>query len=211
VITITPSNESLDKVKYIAEKMEGRPFHFHSHLLYDIRSSLGSHPINYLEIGTAYGMTVSLVASHAYTTNCYSIDLGFPEGADLIVEKNVNTFKNKTSTFTYLKGNSRDPDIINRVNSEVNNFDFIFIDGDHSFDGVIQDFNNYSKLLKSGGVLVFDDYLDEWDSPGVRPAVDKIVDENKEKFHILGTLEYPLIDTFSEKIKSSNLFIMVKI
>jgi predicted O-methyltransferase YrrM len=211
VITITPSNESLDKVQYIAEKMEGRPFHFHSHLLYDIRSSLGNQTINYLEIGTAYGMTVSLVASHPYTTNCYAIDLGFPEGVEVVVEKNVNTFKNKTSTFTYIKGNSREVDVINRLKSQVDTFDFIFIDGDHAFNGVIQDFNNYGNLLRPGGVLVFDDYLDEWDSPGVRPAVDKIVDDNKENFHILGTLKYPLIDTFSEKIKSSNLFIMVKL
>lgn len=211
MILITPSSESLEKVKHIAKTMEGRPFHFHSHLLYDIRTGLGKQSINYLEIGTAYGMTVSLVASHPYTTNCYSIDLGFPEGADLVVEKNVNTFKNKSSTFKYFKGNSRDPEIIKSVNDIVNGFDFIFIDGDHSFNGVIQDFTNYSNLLNPGGVLVFDDYLDEWDSGGVRPAVDKIVDDNKEKFHILGSLDYPLIDTFSEKIKSSNLFIMIKI
>lgn len=211
MISITPSIESLEKVRHIAKTMEGTPFHFHSHLLYDIRTSIGNEPINYLEIGTAYGMTVSLVASHPYTTNCYSIDLALPEGSDLLVEKNVNKFKNKSSTFKYFKGNSRDPDIIKCANDIPDGFDFIFIDGDHSFDGVLQDFANYSNLLKSGGVLVFDDYLDEWDSAGVRPAVDRIVDENKEKFHIVGSLSYPLVDTFSEKIKSSNLFIMVKL
>jgi predicted O-methyltransferase YrrM len=35
--------------------------------------------------------------------------------------------------------------------------DFLFIDGDHSFDGVWQDFNMYSPLVARGGLIAFHD------------------------------------------------------
>jgi len=36
-------------------------------------------------------------------------------------------------------------------------FDIIYIDGDHTFDTVIKDINNYAPLIKPGGFLVMDD------------------------------------------------------
>jgi cephalosporin hydroxylase len=57
----------------------------------------------------------------------------------------------------------------------------IFIDGDHSYDQVLADFNNYRDLLAPGGCMVFHDYgfgshngLPDTD-PGVRPAIDEHV------------------------------------
>ncbi len=54
----------------------------------------------------------------------------------------------------------------------------IFIDGDHSYDQVIADFNNYRDVLAPGGCMVFHDYcygnhngLPEAD-PDVRRAID---------------------------------------
>jgi predicted O-methyltransferase YrrM len=35
--------------------------------------------------------------------------------------------------------------------------DFLFIDGDHSYDGVKQDFSDYSKFVKKGGIIAFHD------------------------------------------------------
>src|SRR5262245_53391504 len=35
--------------------------------------------------------------------------------------------------------------------------DFLFIDGDHSRDGVWQDFNTYSRLVPPGGLIAFHD------------------------------------------------------
>jgi predicted O-methyltransferase YrrM len=210
MINIIPTLDSLDKVRSISIGMEGQPFHFHSHLLYDIRTALGPNKINYLEIGTAYGMSVALVAAHPYPTNCYGIDLGVPEGIEQNVNNNVDKFKNTESAFKYYKGNSRSNDVLNSLQNDVNQFDFIFIDGDHSTFGATRDFEIYSTMLKSGGILVFDDYLDEWDSPGVRIAIDQIVVDYANEYDIIGSLTYDMIDDFSDKIKSSNLFIMVK-
>ena len=57
----------------------------------------------------------------------------------------------------------------------------VFIDGDHTFEQVLADFNNYRDLLAPGGVMAFHDYgsgehngLPEA-HPGVRPAIDEQV------------------------------------
>jgi len=48
----------------------------------------------------------------------------------------------------------------------------MFIDGDHSYEGVKKDFELYSPQLEGGGYLVFDNYRD-----GTCPGVDRFVDE----------------------------------
>ena len=42
-------------------------------------------------------------------------------------------------------------------------FDFIYIDGDHTAEGVLQDAVLSWRLLKPGGIMAFDDYL--WEDP----------------------------------------------
>lgn len=57
----------------------------------------------------------------------------------------------------------------------------IFIDGDHTHDQVVADFQNYRDVLAPGGILVFHDYGygshngREDVVPGVRPAIDEYV------------------------------------
>lgn len=50
-------------------------------------------------------------------------------------------------------------------------FDFIYIDGDHSYEGALSDANLAWPLLKKGGIIIFDDYNN--DEFGVRQAVDQ--------------------------------------
>ena len=57
----------------------------------------------------------------------------------------------------------------------------IFVDGDHSFNQVIADIQNYREILAPGGIFVFHDYGyglhngKEDVVPGVRPAIDEHV------------------------------------
>lgn len=46
-------------------------------------------------------------------------------------------------------------DLKNRLNGR--QIDFLFIDGDHIYDGVKQDFENYSALLRKGGIVALHD------------------------------------------------------
>ena len=38
-----------------------------------------------------------------------------------------------------------------------NSIDFLFIDGDHSYEGVKNDFEMYKPLVSKGGIIVLDD------------------------------------------------------
>lgn len=204
------TKKSLDINRDISKKMEGKTFHFHTHILYDIRTSLGKEKIiKYFEIGAYAGGSASLMSSHPYPTDCYSLDLSYPIDKE-IVEKNVERFKNPINTFQYIKGNSQSNETIEKIKESVGNIDILFIDGDHSKKGATLDYTNYSVLLNSGGYLIFDDYLDHKDSPEVKIAVDEIVssDESK-KYDIIGSIKYDILKEFTE-MESSNLFIMRK-
>lgn len=58
----------------------------------------------------------------------------------------------KILTYT---GFSTDKKILNELKGY--SFDLIYIDGDHTFDTVIKDINNYAPLITPGGFLVMDD------------------------------------------------------
>lgn len=60
-------------------------------------------------------------------------------------------------------------------------YDFIYIDGDHSFSAVYQDIKNYYPLLKNGGVIAGHDI----DQQPVLEAFFKFISENNiKKFSI---------------------------
>ena len=67
-------------------------------------------------------------------------------------------------------------------------FDFIYIDGDHSPEAVAIDAAGAWNILKTGGIISFDDY--EWNHPaGIefnpKPAIDKWLTEHKDDIEIL--------------------------
>jgi len=42
----------------------------------------------------------------------------------------------------------------------INKIDFLFIDGDHTYEGVRQDYEMYSPLVQKGGYIAFHDIND---------------------------------------------------
>ena len=75
--------------------------------------------------------------------------------------------------FTLIDGDSQNPETIARVDGP---FDFAFIDGDHSYDGVRADWLNYSPLIRPGGMVAFHDTWPNRDrhEPGVVKWVDEL-------------------------------------
>jgi len=59
--------------------------------------------------------------------------------------------------FTFIKANSQTEETARAVGNLCNQFDFIFIDGDHSYDGVKRDFELYKKFLSPRGYIGFHD------------------------------------------------------
>lgn len=205
---ITITKESLDKTKDIMAKMSGDSFHDHIHILYDLRTSLGSSEITYLEIGAYAGASASLLASHPYPTKVYSIDLGDPV-LPAVVEQNVAKFKNPISSFEYIQGNSQHQNVIDHTKALVPEVDILFIDGDHTSNGVKMDFQNYYYLVKEGGYIVFDDYNDVQHSPEVKAMVDTIASQAPNDFYeVIGSLKYSLLAYSNVNLTESNEFII---
>ena len=48
-------------------------------------------------------------------------------------------------------------------------FDYVYIDGDHSYDGAATDIADYWPLVREGGIMAGHDHT--WEYPGVRLAV----------------------------------------
>lgn len=118
---------------------------------------------NTLEIGCYDGgSTVSL--AHI-TKNLITIDQPNPARFDTFQYhfENDGLFGseliNSLTNFNYISGNSHSEKTFNKVVNILNNdkLDLLFIDGDHSYEGVKKDFELYSSLVRSGGFIVFHD------------------------------------------------------
>ena len=68
-------------------------------------------------------------------------------------------YKNRKQKLILIRDDSHKKSIINKVGNILNGekLDFLFIDGDHEYEGVKKDYNNYSKYVKKGGLIAFHD------------------------------------------------------
>lgn len=209
---INTSIESIDLINDIIKKMEGKTFHNHYHILWDIMNLIDNKNSKYLEIGAFAGGSASLMSMNPKIREVYSIDIGIPINKEIPI-KNVNNFKHSNCVYEYIHGDSQNEEIIKYVYEKINFVDILFIDGDHRYNAVINDFKNYRDLVSVGGFIVFDDYLDDVYSPDVFKAVNDIVSTlDKEKYEIIGSLKYDLLSkTNFPNLQSSNEFILKKI
>lgn len=76
------------------------------------------------------------------------------------------------------------------TSDETEVYDFIYIDGDHTAQGVWQDASLGWKALKPGGIMAFDDYLWGAELPlekRPQPAIDLFLTLLKEQIELLDT------------------------
>ena len=116
-------------------------------------------PSTILEIGTSNGGTLYIWAR--YIKNCrriISIDL--PEGYPYAKIKLFKLF-DKTREFYFLRGNSHSKKAVDMLTQVLRQekIDFLYIDGDHSYEGVKQDFKTYGSFVTRGGVVAFHDIV----------------------------------------------------
>lgn len=202
---ITHSQHSLDLIADISKTV--RTFHHHFHVLYDI-ASLYEGKINYVEIGCYAGASACLMSQRP-NTNIFSIDLGTPINPSH-AQANVLRHNIYGNRFEYIHGSSHDIHIADRIRKSIpDGIDILFIDGGHSFSDVTQDFEMYSGMVKNGGYIVFDDYLDHQFSPEVRPAVDRIVQCMGDRYEVIGCMKNE-IGAHPKEITESNCFILRK-
>lgn len=83
-------------------------------------------------------------------------------------------------SFVAIGGNSQDPEVRNQAIEQAGGYggvDFVFIDGDHHFDAVMQDYEFYAPAVRSGGIMAFHDicrFPGQYDGVEVRAAWDNI-------------------------------------
>lgn len=188
---IVPSQESLNLVKSISDNMIRNTFHHHYHILYDIAKLYPKdYQVQYVEIGAFAGGSACLMLQHP-NIKVISIDLGTPIEPQ-IVAQNVEKFNTQNHFYKYIQGNSSLLSTKTQLVQHISEIDILFIDGDHSYQGVINDFNLYEDLVKDGGFIIFDDYNDLQHSPQVKPAVDDLIPKISDRYNIIGVFENKL-------------------
>lgn len=199
------TKNSLNIVEKITKQIPS--FHHHYHILYDLSNLINKDKINYLEIG-AYGGASAILMLHNPNVYAFSIDIGYPIKKEDVI-KNISVFF-KDERYIYIKGDSQKKETKEELFKKINKVDILFIDGDHSYQAVLNDFKMYSDMVEKNGYIVFDDYRCSI-SPQVKPAVDYIVKNlNKENFEIIGTLKN-LYSAYPEELKDGNCFIIKKL
>ena len=109
---------------------------------------------------------------------------------NIILRENLNSYesvqkflKSFSKNTTLIKGNSNK--ILKHLDME--NIDFVFLDGGHSFETVFNDLNLVFNKTSSNkeSIILCDDYEDADYITGVKKAVDQFVKEKKLKFEVI--------------------------
>jgi cephalosporin hydroxylase len=140
-----------------------RPWQHREELLALARELERTKPRTVLEIGTASGGTLLLAACLADADALIvSIDLpfgpfggGYPEWKSPL----YTAFARNRQRIELIRGDSHSEDVFNRLERSLQGraIDYLFIDADHSYEGVRRDFEMYRRLLAEGAMVVFHD------------------------------------------------------
>ena len=151
-------------------------------------------PIKYLEIGTFYGANIISVANtygaHA-DSKLYCID-PWEDYEDYPEYKNIQSTIYEAFIKNIETSGVASKIIINRgySNNEIlkhqdNFFDIIYIDGNHEPEYVLEDAVLSFRKLKTGGIMIFDDY--GWGGPDLtKRGIDSFTNGYHKRITVLG-------------------------
>ena len=156
------------------------------HLLYKLAQNV-QHQHVIVEIGSYQGMSTCALAAGSKDgrRSCiFAVDL-WRKGNDLRynTESVYNGFKNNIKSFGFERLVTQIEDFSeNVVNSWVLPVGLLFIDGNHEYNSVKSDFENWSKFLVPNGLVAFHDYCNPKYPliTGVQQFVDEEMRQNKK-------------------------------
>jgi predicted O-methyltransferase YrrM len=118
-------------------------------------------PKRVLEIGTLQGGTLCILARlSAPHATIISVDLPggkFGGGHSKLRSLVSHTFGKSFQRMYLIRGDSHSEEVATRVRDITQSLDVLFIDGDHTYEGVNHDFLSYSPLVRTGGIVAFHD------------------------------------------------------
>ena len=137
------------------------------------------HPESILEIGTWRGYSAEVWTNMFPFARFVTMDIERPEESVVVNSAKYTYFWNK---------DSHDLDVLEEVKTLLpNGIDFLFIDGDHSYDGVKSDFEMYSPLVNEGGIIVFHDCCYHMSETEEVDIYWREIKENRSYVEIKGT------------------------
>ena len=168
-----------------------------SQILYEIKTLLKIvkkiKPKTILEIGTERGGTLFLFCRVADPEAIIiSIDLpGGPFGGGYPIWKIpfYKSFVRDHQKIHLIRADSHNSQTLNKVKKILGDklIDFLFIDGDHTYEGVKKDFEMYSSLVRKGGIIAFHDIVPH--PPETGCEVSKFWNEVKQYFKYIEIIQ----------------------
>jgi len=142
-----------------------QPWQFKEELVELAKAIEDLAPKTVVEIGTANGGTLFMSTRLAHNDALIiSIDLpggefggGYPEWKLPIYK----SFARANQKIELIRGNSHADETFTKLKEVLNGreIDYLFIDGDHTYEGAKQDFEKYSTLVRKGGKIGFHDIV----------------------------------------------------
>ena len=148
-------------------------------------------PAGVVEIGTAKGGTLYLWAQAA-SADATLVSIDMPEvgfgGYRTCRAAFYRSFGGPNQAIHLLRNDSHDPGTLTKAMRCLANstIDFLFLDGDHSYEGVRADLRRYGPLVRPGGLIALHDILPNpktsriqvsrlWDEVRQRHQVEELV------------------------------------
>lgn len=160
-----------------------RPYQNKEELTALVRDVRALRPQTVLEIGTAQGGTLFLWTRLAQADAVIvSLDLpggkfggGYPARRATIYRR----FSGKGQKLHLLRRDSHSPATLEKTKQLFSGrpVDLLFIDGDHTYEGVKKDWEMYSPLVRPGGMIAFHDIAGSYDDTQVKRLWDGIKSE----------------------------------
>ncbi|SRR6266699_2470383 len=152
-----------------------RPIQVKEEISQLLQTIVKNSPRTVVEIGTANGGTLFLLTRVAAPrATLISIDKpngSFGGGYPGSMMPLFRSFARDGQEVTLVRRDSHDVETFSLTRKVLNNrrIDFLFIDGDHSYQGVKSDFATYSPLVAEGGMIALHDIV-----PGLRSHVGDV-------------------------------------
>jgi len=150
----------------------------------------GKPNLRFLQIGVYTGDASEWLLTNILTDqSSILIDVDTWEGSDELEHKSISFsevyefYKKRMEPYENVRSIRNNSE--NFLGSNKTNYDFIYIDGDHTEKAVYNDAIGAWSLLKTGGILAFDDYL--WGAelePSLtpEPAIDRFLAEKQGEY-----------------------------
>lgn len=167
------AGQDLEKIVEVTESYQGRGFYARIHAVQNRREILGLaarvrqlDPKVVVEIGTFKGGTLFIWCRVASPRQVISIDLpggDYGGGYDGRRGRLYREFlaDREGAEMVLLRDDSHHPRTLAALAKSLAGapIDFLYIDGDHRYDGVKADFEQYSPLVRPGGLVAFHDII----------------------------------------------------